>query len=519
MRTRGGSRTTATGRGPGRRLSGAAVRSASGALAAVVVATPFLGAWSYESTRRAVSAQAAAPRAGQDALPGEIVRTRASAPVVLAYHDVNPEPTNDYTLTPRQLDAQLAKLEAAGYRSLTTEEFTRYLATGTTPAPHTVYLTFDDGTRGLWAHADQVLAKHKMHAASFLITGAVGTHRPYYLSWAEIDLMKSSGRWDFQDHTHLSHERAAIDAAGHQGSVLANRLWLADEERLETESEYRTRVRTDLDESLRAFSDHHLPAPQLFAYPFSETAGPTNLAARNTSVLERLLRERFTASLTNVSSRPLPAGPRAAAARQVQRLEVMRTTSTNTFAKQLNEWVSRSPDEVPEPLRNPEQWQFPGSPPGTGLAALTGKGVANGTYVSAVHLPMGTADWNTYRVSATVAGLSGTRTSASVEVGHGSLVPVTVTVSEAGVRVTERPSDGTARVTTGKIAPAARHRLNLEVSPGGVRVTVDGGHALVARATKVLDPARTSGGVSLAVRNEAGKAAAWPRFSALRISP
>ncbi|CAL9306673.1 polysaccharide deacetylase family protein [Streptomyces sp. SudanB182_2057] len=518
MRTRGGTRTTTAGRGTGRRLSGAAVRSASAALAAVVVATPFLGAWSYENARRAVSAQAAAPRAGQDALPGEIVRTRASAPIVLAYHDVNPEPTNDYTLTPRQLDTQLAKLAAAGYRSLTTEEFTRYLATGTTPAPHTVYLTFDDGTRGLWAHADQVLAKHHMHAASFLITGAVGTHRPYYLSWAEIGLMKSSGRWDFQDHTHLSHERAAIDAAGHQGSVLANRLWLADENRLETESEYRTRVRADLDESLRAFSDHRLPAPQLFAYPFSETAGPTNLAARDTSVLERLLRERFTASLTNVSSRPLPAGPRAAAARQVQRLEVMRTTSTNTFAKQLNEWVSRAPDEVPEPLRNPEQWQFPGSPSGTGLAALTGKGVANGTYVSAVHLPMGTADWNTYRVSATVAGLSGTRTSASVEVGHGSLVPVTVTVSEAGVRVTERPADGTARVTTGRLAPAAEHRLNLEVSPGGVRVTVDGGHALVARATEEPDPARTGGGVSLAVRNEADEAA-WPRFRALRISP
>ncbi|MFF9022553.1 polysaccharide deacetylase family protein [Streptomyces eurythermus] len=521
MSRRRDSRTTATGRGTGRRLLGPAVRSALGALAAMVVVTPFLGAWSYDSARRAVSAQAAAPHVEPDALPGEIVKARASAPIVLAYHDINPEPTNDYTLTPQQLDTQLAKLEAAGYRSLTTEEFTRYLTTGTTPAPHTVYLTFDDGTRGLWAHADQVLAKHKMRAASFLITGAVGTHRPYYLSWAEIDLMKASGRWDFQDHTHLSHERAAIDAAGHQGSVLANRLWLAKEKRLETENEYRTRVQTDLDKSLRAFSDHRLPAPRLFAYPFSETAAPTNLAARNTSVLERLLRERFTASLTNVSSRPLPAGPRAAAARQVERLEVMRATSTDTFVKRLNEWVTRSPAEVPEPLRNPEQWRFPGSPSGTGLAALTGKGVANGTYVSAVHLPMGTADWNTYQVSATVARLSGTKTSASVEVGHGSLVPVTVTVSETGLRVTERPADGAERVTTGKLTPAATHRLDLSVSPGGVRITVDGGHAVVARATKQLDPARTSGGVSLAVRNEADKAAkvAWPRFTALRVKP
>ncbi|MEV4341606.1 polysaccharide deacetylase family protein [Streptomyces sp. NPDC049590] len=518
MTRRGASRRAAAGRGTGRRLRGPAVRGTLAALAALVVVTPFLGAWSYDSARRAVSAQADAPYAESGPSTGEIVKAAASAPIVLAYHDINPEPTNEYTLTPQQLDTQLAKLTAAGYRALSTQEFTRYLTTGTSPAPRTVYLTFDDGTRGLWAHADQVLAKHKMRAASFLITGAVGTHRPYYLSWAEIDRMKASGRWDFQDHTHLSHERAAIDAAGHQGSVLANRLWLPESKRLETEDEYRTRVRTDLDESLRAFAGHHLPAPQLFAYPFSETAGPTNLAARNTSVLERLLRERFTASLTNVSSRPLPAGPRAAAARQVERLEVMRTTSTDTFVKRLNEWVSRSPAEVPEPLRNPEQWRFPGSPTGTGLAALTGKGVPNGTYVSAVHLPMGTADWNTYRVTATVAGLSGTKTSASVEVGHGSLVPVTVTVSETGMRVTERPAGGTERVTTGKLTPASAHRLDLEVSPGGVRVTVDGGQALVARATKTLDPARTSGGVSLAVRNETGKAA-WPRFTALHIAP
>ncbi|WP_318202795.1 polysaccharide deacetylase family protein [Streptomyces sp. SCL15-4] len=511
----GGPRTT----GPGRRLRRHAVRGTLSALAAVVVATPFVGAWSYDGARRAVSPQSEPPVVETDGAGGGIVKARAGAPVVLAYHDINPDPTNDYTLTPRQLDAQLAALAAAGYRSLTTEEFTRYLTTGASPAPRTVYLTFDDGTRGLWAHADQVLARHRMHAASFLITGAVGTHRPYYLSWAEIDRMKSSGRWDFQDHTHLSHERAAVDAAGHQGSVLSNRLWLPKEKRLETENEYRLRVRGDLDESLRAFSGHHLPAPRLFAYPFSETAGPTNLAARNTSVLERLLRERFTASLTNVSSRPLPAGPRAAAARRVERLEVLRTMSTDAFVERLNERICRSPAEIPEPLRNPEQWQFPGSPSGTGLTALTGTGAAQGTYVSAVHLPLGTADWNTYRVTATVGRLSGTGTSASIEVGHGSLHPVSVTVSEAGLRVTERPAGGTARVTTGKLTPAARHRLTLEVSPGGVRVTVDGGHAVVARATEHPDPARTSGGVSLAVRDETAGTAAWPRFTALRIAP
>ncbi|MEU3824758.1 polysaccharide deacetylase family protein [Streptomyces sp. NPDC029080] len=502
---------------PGRRrLRGGAVRTALGSLAAVVVATPFLTAWHYDAAQRAMSGQTVPPTPTSDTRPLAAV-SRTSAPIVLAYHDINPHPTNEYTLTPQQLDTQLTKLAAAGYRSLTTKEFTRYLATGKSPAAHSVYLTFDDGTRGLWTYADQILAKHKMRAASYLITGMVGTHRPYYLSWSEIDRMAGSGRWDFQDHTHLSHSRAAVDQAGHQGSVLANRLWLPGKHRLETENEYRTRVRADLDRSLKSFADHHLPAPRLFAYPFSETSGPTNLAARNTSALDRLLRERFAASLTNVSARPLPAGPRAAAARQVQRLEILGTTSTDTFRERLAEWTSRSPRDVAEPLRHPDQWRFPGSPSGTGLSALTGKGLTKGTYVSAVHLPMATADWNTYRVTATVDRLKGTATSASVEVGHGSLDPVVVTVSAAGLRVTERPAGADPRVTVRKLKSASSHRLTLAVTSRGVRITVDGA-TLTARSTTKPVSARTSGGISLAVRDE-DEHIAWPRFTALRIAP
>ena len=50
-------------------------------------------------------------------------------------------------------------------------------------------ITFDDGTHGLWTHADKILERHGMHGVSFLITGNVGAKRPYYLSWQEIDRM------------------------------------------------------------------------------------------------------------------------------------------------------------------------------------------------------------------------------------------------------------------------------------------------------------------------------------------
>ncbi|MFD7459000.1 MULTISPECIES: polysaccharide deacetylase family protein [unclassified Streptomyces] len=493
------------------------MRSTLGTLAAVVVTVPFLTAWKVDVERRAVSAQVPAPATPADARPQRHEAAHASAPIVLAYHDIQPEPTNDYTLTPKQLDDQLAALTKAGYRSLTTDEFIRYLATGRTPSPRSVYLTFDDGTRGLWTYADQILAKHKMTGSAYLITSRVGKHRPYYLSWAEIDRMAGSGRWDFQNHSHDGHTRAAVDSSGRKGAVLANRLWLAEEKRLESEKEYRTRVETDLDKSLRAFADHDLPKPRVFAYPYSEAGAPTNLAGQTTSVLEQLLHARFDTTLTNSSSRPLPAGPRAAAAGQVQRMEVMRATTTDALMKRIAEWTSRVPDEVPEPLRHPEQWRFPTSLSGTDVSALTGKGLEKGTYVQAAHLPMATADWHTYRVDATADRLKGPQTGVSIKVGHGSLHPSVVTVSASELRVTEQPVGAEQRVTVRKLTQTAKHRITVKVSPRSVQITVDG-TSLTVRATDRPAPARTNGGFSLAVRN-AGEDTPWPRFTSLRVSP
>lgn len=232
------------------------LRAALGLLTAAVVALPFTAAWQYDTLRRAVAEQAAPPAPssgdggpglGADAEPAPA----RNAPVVLAYHDVGPDDRSRYTVSPEHFDAQLRALRDAGYRTLTTREFTGFLRTGRTPGPRTVHLTFDDGTHGLWTHADPVLARYGMKAAAYLITGQVGTHRPYYLSWPEVERMARSGRWDFQAHTHLSHERAAVDAAGHERSVFTNRLWLADEGRVETSDEYRRRVAADLDRSDR----------------------------------------------------------------------------------------------------------------------------------------------------------------------------------------------------------------------------------------------------------------------------
>ncbi|EOY50038.1 polysaccharide deacetylase family protein [Streptomyces lividans] len=341
------------------------------------MALPFTAAWQYDTLRRAVAEQAAppAPSSGDGGPgPGADVEPApaGNAPVVLAYHDVGPDDRSRYTVSPEHFDAQLRALRDAGYRTLTTREFTGFLRTGRTPGPRTVHLTFDDGTHGLWTHADPVLARYGMKAAAYLITGQVGTHRPYYLSWPEVERMARSGRWDFQAHTRLSHERAAVDAAGHERSVFTNRLWLADEGRVETSDEYRRRVAADLDRSIRDLVRHDLPRPRLFAYPFSERLDESNLGARDADALRSMLRERFTATLTNSAARPLPAGPRAAAAGQVQRLEVTRDTTAAGLLRELGRWATVTPQDADRPLAHPAHWQTTGATGQAGPGMLTG---------------------------------------------------------------------------------------------------------------------------------------------------
>jgi peptidoglycan/xylan/chitin deacetylase (PgdA/CDA1 family) len=486
-------------------------------LALAVIALPFYAAAAYYRYQKYMSPQAAVPA---EHLSGSQISawTRAAsglpatgAPVVLTYHDISPHSRSPYVVTPKAFDAQLAALEKAGYRTLTAEEFATYLRGGVAP-PRSVLITFDDGTNGLWVYGDRILARHHMHATSFLITGRVDHDRPYYLTWNEIKRMADSGRWDFQDHTRDSHRREPVDAAGHLGSMLANRLWLPDQNRLETVAEYEARVENDIAGSVHDITSHGLPKPLLFAFPFSEATDRSNVKAPAPGA-QQILRKYFLATMTDVSSRPLTASRRAAAAGTVQRLEVLSSTTPGQLLDKIAAWL-QVPPSADDPLAAPAQWVNSNRKPATSLDVFTGRRTPAGdaTYVAADYRPNNSLDWTGYRTTATIDGLGNGTNQGAITVRTGSLQPVTVSVSQGTLSMLI----GDKRVASKAVPVAATHNLAVTVNGKTTTATVDG-DTTVKWTSELAAPDLTGGvGIRVGINREH---AAWPSFASLRIAP
>ena len=128
------------------------------------------------------------------------LRARPSGVRVLVYHSVDREGDSRIGITPERLAEHLAYCRKAGYRFLTEDELSRYLA-GTAPPPGpSVALTFDDGYRDLQIHALPVLQRAGCPAIVFLVSDFVNGERLTFLDRFDPDL---SSRYALDEIAHL----------------------------------------------------------------------------------------------------------------------------------------------------------------------------------------------------------------------------------------------------------------------------------------------------------------------------
>ena len=462
--------------------------SAQAALVVAALSVPLSLTW--------VSAHSRRPGAQHSiAAQGVVVAAEALAStpalMVLAYHNIEPHPHSPYALTPQQFADQMRALVAAGYTSASTSDVTTLLAGRTVPG-HRVLITFDDGAKGIWTYADPVLARYHLRATAFIITGQVGKHQPYYVTWEELRAMQDTGRWDLESHTHLGHGLIPIDGRGGRGPFLTNRAWLPRQGRSESQPEYVSRITTDLAQSKMALTAHHLPTPRYFAFPFSATGYPANDSAIP-ALLRKVLQSQFTASFVNAAD-ATALTPQNLATRELPRIEVRSVISPADLLGHLLRAAPRAPGEAH--LNVPTDWCCMSETANISVDA-TGRyrvlGAEDPGWRLSTYGPSEVAQWTRYTLTATAQGLKEPGQSMALIVRTDRHAGVRVVVGRGAVRLVQVNNDLSERGLARAPLPARdRHQLQITVTDKLIEVTVDATTRLAFRGAG-------AGGVGLGI--------------------
>ncbi len=141
---------------------------------------------------------------------------------VLVYYGISNR-GNGFSVSQRAFAAQMQALKLAGFQTVSIAQYNRLQHGDVSGLPaRPILITFDGGRLDSFRGADKVLAREGYRATMFVITGAVIARNPLYLSWTELQRMRSSERWDVQPETYRGHVKVTFDSPRGPGALLCD---------------------------------------------------------------------------------------------------------------------------------------------------------------------------------------------------------------------------------------------------------------------------------------------------------
>jgi peptidoglycan/xylan/chitin deacetylase (PgdA/CDA1 family) len=190
---------------------------------------------------------------------------------ILLYHGVTEKPDGE-NVTVDQFRDQLVTLKKAGYETISLEQFKKF-NNGEIQLPEKSFMiTFDDGRKDSFYMTDPILEALNYTAVTFIITDhSIGVEKStYYLNEKELKIMQKTGRWEIESHSKNAHDLVKIAEDGTLGSFYGNKLWLEEAKRLETDEEFRTRIKIDLITSKQELENSLGKNVSAIALPFGD---------------------------------------------------------------------------------------------------------------------------------------------------------------------------------------------------------------------------------------------------------
>lgn len=147
---------------------------------------------------------------------------------ILMYHRIVPPAEAGNSLPslvvpPEVFAAQMAALDAAGWRTVTAAQLAADLAAGRVPAAHTFVVTFDDGYDDGYRYALPVLQAHHFVATYYIVPGRIGN--PIVLTADHVRALTAAGM-EIGDHTmnHVDLPHLTGAALSYQVAGAADRI-------------------------------------------------------------------------------------------------------------------------------------------------------------------------------------------------------------------------------------------------------------------------------------------------------
>src|SRR3989344_472566 len=204
---------------------------------------------------------------------GEVERTARAVPV-LTYHRIVNSKNDLNNVTANNFHDQMLTLKEAGWQTITLAEYRAYMRGDITLPEKSFLITFDDGAKESFYPVDPILSALGYSAVMYVIAHAAEIpESTYYLSSTEIRRMLETGRWEIGSHSYDGHRPYSTDSAEGEGLFFADKLWRAEDGRLETVEEFRARVHEDLVHARSDLESTYGGVIETFAFPLGNETG------------------------------------------------------------------------------------------------------------------------------------------------------------------------------------------------------------------------------------------------------
>jgi biofilm PGA synthesis lipoprotein PgaB len=215
--------------------------------------------------------------------------------VSIAFHDVadRVDQLDTDAVTTRILVQFFDWLKGSGWTAISLDDIAA-AARGARPLPDkSILISFDDGYRSLYTHVYPLLQVYRYPAVAALVgswmearpdgTVQYGDRivpRSDFVSWAEAREMQASGLVEFASHSYNLHRGLQANPQGNM--VPAAITWSYDPatRRYETDTQYRARIRADLQRSRQQIETNLGRPPRAIVWPFGRYTGPALAEAK-----------------------------------------------------------------------------------------------------------------------------------------------------------------------------------------------------------------------------------------------